>query len=184
MYLLGKKGGFYMRKNINHDVHIATTRNELIDLINSKYTVIEVTSSALDEFDKEYKEDKMTNKGAKTTSKLTAFAAALGIFNPATTIPTLIFLGGTSIFMGLLSAGCDYKNYALAVVYEQMETHTLLIRYSEFDDKLDTIEGFEHLSFSKTNKCPNCGKKIKVDKKSTNPTLCYNCRTNVVVYYK
>lgn len=175
-----------MIKNVCHEICYANTRNELIDYLNSKSVVIEVTDSLLKEFElnKEYKSDKSLYKFSKAGRNISGLALFLGLFNPSTTIPTLVILAGTTLFSGLSALCSDFKDYAITSFFYNGNKHTLLIKYWGFNDELDTIKGFGSLHFSQNHKCPKCKHKLKVNKEIVDPICCEKCGTKTVFYYK
>lgn len=169
-----------MIKNVCHEIYLANTRNELIELIDSKHIVIEISDLLLKEFENEYEKEKKNYKEAKFMRNMSFLAFLLGPAAPA----YMIIMGGVTLFSGLVSAGYGFKKYAMTSFVNDGKRHTFLIRYRKFNDSYDTINGFESLHFSNSKKCPKCDNKFKIDKKTTYPIICQKCGAKIVMYVK
>ncbi len=169
-----------MQKNITHEVMMANVRNDLVDYINSKKIVIEITDSLLNEFQKEYEEKKKSNKFAK----FSAATGALGFLFGPVAIPWMIITGGITLFSGMSALGYDFKKYSIASFRYKNQSHTLLIR-NDFYEDLDYIQGFEEIRFvhKKRAGCPICKNALPKNKKIC-PFECVKCGTKIVYYYK
>lgn len=171
-----------MRKNFTYDVKKVYSRNELVDAIDSESMVIEILGSALEEMEKEYKKGVATEKIAKAFRNFTGLGFILAIFNPGAALAEVLFMGVTALVSGTVVGAVELKKYALTVFTYRGKEHFILIRYSKFDDKLDSITGFDGLCFSSSKSCPKCGRKIKFSKKSMGPERCPKCAANVIYY--
>lgn len=172
-----------MRKNFTYDVKVVCSRNELIDAVESKSMVIELSGSIIEEIKKEYQKSVRTEKIAKAYRNLGGLTFILSIANPAVGLGELLFFGATALVSGGIAKSVELKSYALTAFLHKEKEHIILIRYANFDDKLDSISGFEDLRFSRNKNCPKCENKIKFNKKTMGPECCTKCASSVV-YYK
>lgn len=175
-----------MTKNITHKISLCHTRNELIDALNEKSVVIEISpklkNEIRDEFLKQYK-----NYGLGKT------ATALGIVNLVLSIPTgcitlmefifCVFLAGN----GLSITNTDFKDYRIAFFRINREDRFLFVseKYNYEYDSVMSLEAYQLIKYKLTKKCTACehdiGKEIDwAVNEGINPFYCHACNQKVI----